>query len=274
MSKCPVCKNDCSSLDRICSVCGFPNPVVSFVSLADAEEWRVKTLEPCLSVWNTVQNKLHSQVNIGTNTSHSVFEGDAVEYRLNDLPDGTVEIAKFVGFETQELIVPNRICGKSVSGIGVSAFEDCKEIEVITITEGIQNIEPRAFAGCTSLRIVNFPTTLKRIGINDRKYVGSFSSCNRLNNIICPPNLKEIGAWTFMHCESLTSISINDGLDTLGEFAFSNCKALSSIYIPNSVIHIGPNGVFMDTNNITILCNPGSEILAYARKNRLRIAKA
>lgn len=51
MPKCPVCKSDCQFHDLKCSLCGFPDPCIEFVSHADAEEWRIKTLEPSRAVW-------------------------------------------------------------------------------------------------------------------------------------------------------------------------------------------------------------------------------
>lgn len=56
MKKCPVCKTECTANDKMCPECGFPDPTIEFVSYADAEEWRDKTLEPCRSVWRKNQD--------------------------------------------------------------------------------------------------------------------------------------------------------------------------------------------------------------------------
>lgn len=52
---------------------------------------------------------------------------------------------------------------KAIKSIGNSAFNDCKSLSSITLPEGLINIEAYVFEGCTSLSILSYPSTLKKL---------------------------------------------------------------------------------------------------------------
>lgn len=80
-------------------------------------------------------------------------DGD-LEYTV--LKDGTLEIRGFAGDETREIIIPETVRGKKVTGIGDAAFMDCTSLTSVTIPDSVTKIGGYAFSGCTSLETVNY----------------------------------------------------------------------------------------------------------------------
>lgn len=113
-----------------------------------------------------------------------------------------------------EVVIPDTINGYPVVGIGVCAFEDT-DIEKITLPEGVQFIEERAFAHCEKLQTVNFPYTLEII--EDE----AFEGCEELMSLDFPRNLKCIGDCAFRFCDTIKSIKV-PGHTRLGRGAFDN----------------------------------------------------
>ena len=99
-----------------------------------------------------------------------------------------------------------------VKVIGQSAFAWCSNLTGVTIPDGVEKIEERAFdkSGITSLELPDSVTVIE-------------------NNAL-------------INCSSLTSLKLSANLTTIGSYAFSSI-AVESIVIPASVTKIG-NYVF------------------------------
>lgn len=68
---------------------------------------------------------------------------------------------------------------------------------------------------------------------------GIFKSNLKLEKVIIPENVREIGAYAFSGCSSLNSIDLPQSLEVIGDDAFSGCFKLTDITIPDGVSHIG-----------------------------------
>jgi hypothetical protein len=77
------------------------------------------------------------------------------------------------------------------------------------------------------------------IGYNDTIYTvtaigdSAFAGCTTIQSITYPSTLTAIGACAFQNCSSLSTICIPDSIKYLGRYAFQGCTALSSIILPN-----------------------------------------
>ncbi len=114
-------------------------------------------------------------------------------------------------------------------------------ITSIKIPEGVETIEPYAFAKLTALEEIELPSTLTRIG------VGAFYGCESLKKI----NLKYakfINENAFANCTSLSSVEL-DNVVAIGNYAFANCK-LEQLYLPLSAQSLGI-GAFANNANIS-----------------------
>ena len=113
------------------------------------------------------------------------------DYEYSVLNDGTVEITDYNG-SAEKVDIPKTIDGKTVTKIGVSAFEDCTNFKSITIPDSVTEIGWTAFSGC-----------------------------KRLISITIPDSVTWIGSCAFQDCARLTSITLPDGVTSIGVHAFS-----------------------------------------------------
>lgn len=112
------------------------------------------------------------------------------------------------------------------------SFKDAS-FSKVTISEGVTEIGPYAFSGCSQLVSVSLPSTVTTIGES------AFSSCSVLTSIDFQNGLTEIGTNAFYSCKAMESISIPEGVKKIGDRAFEKCSALTNAYIPASVTEIG-----------------------------------
>ena len=97
-------------------------------------------------------------------------------------------------------VVPHTIQTVNITGgtrIENSAFEGCKSIRRIVLSEGITNIGDSAFANCKSLKTVDLPESLISIGEK------AFFSCISLSRILIPRSVTSIGKDAFCGCKNL-----------------------------------------------------------------------
>lgn len=97
-------------------------------------------------------------------------------------------------------------------------------MQIITVEAPVDNLPLAAFAGCSALREVILPESLKNIGPQ------AFKNCISLSKVIFPEGLESIGAQAFMNCASLRGIiRIPNSVKTIGLNAFKNTRA--TLYI-------------------------------------------
>lgn len=85
-----------------------------------------------------------------------VFEDEMLtegDYQYQGRKDGTVQITKYLGTESQ-VKVPARIAGKAVTSIRKFAFQNCVGLTSLELPESITSIGEFAFDGCTQLELV------------------------------------------------------------------------------------------------------------------------
>ena len=115
-------------------------------------------------------------------------------------------------------------------------------LKEVTIT-GYKGIGNFAFGGCTSL----ISGEVTKIDFD------AFFGCTSLKSISIPNSVKSIGQRAFSSCKSLTNMVIPNSVTSIEDLAFSECTSLMTIFIPNSVKSLG-NSVFYNCDNLTINC--------------------
>ena len=136
------------------------------------------------------------------------------------------------------------------------------------IPQGIQEIRPSAFLGCTSLTSVTIPDSVTTIGSF------AFERCSGLTDVTIPDSVVTMYANPFKDCASLTTIRVSpehpvlavingvlfekatktlicypigktetsysapQGIQVIGSYAFYDCKSLTNVTIPDSVTTI------------------------------------
>lgn len=127
--------------------------------------------------------------------------------------------------------------------VGGCAFEECTNLETIFFSttnntpSSMEEIENDAFANCSKLNNIQFPTSLCRIGRN------AFSGCISIKKIIFPESLQEISINAFARCSALEHVHVPNSLREVGRNAFFDCPKLTAIHLPEfvPVNHINDN---------------------------------
>lgn len=157
-----------------------------------------------------------------------IIEGDIViPDRLDGYPVVGLGNELFSDCENlRSIVIPG-----SVASIGRFAFSNCAALEKVTLSDGLIRIDGYAFYECYELRSIEIPDSVESIGTGAFSYSG-------LEDIKLSSSLKVISRDCFENSE-LRNVVIPDGVETIEEWAFCNCWALESVSIPDSVTNIG-----------------------------------
>ena len=120
-----------------------------------------------------------------------------------------------------------------------------KEKNVI-IPSGITRI-CGAFMGNDRLESVIIPQGVTDIGMS------AFRDCRNLKAVTIPNSVNYIGLWAFTNCEKLQSVVFPDSITYIDGGAFCNCSSLSNIAIPLNTLQIG-GSAFANCDSIKRVC--------------------
>lgn len=179
----------------------------------------------------------------------------------------------------------NKYLGTSLSfsesfvKISSGCFNDCPNLSELTFHEGLEEIGGSTFCGCSSLKNLILPSTLKsmpycfqggtlenlEIGGNDAIFASSgeggtiynISAKNLVirggtiySNVFNRKNIETLalngtvkwnGTGQFATCSELRSVSIGKGISSIPVSCFTSCGLLNNVVIPDSVTEIGVN---------------------------------
>lgn len=174
---------------------------------------------------------------------------------------------------TEGVIVPPDVVririDPSVDVIPGEAFKNCQKFEEVILYEGLIEIGRCAFFRCPSLKHINIPSTVEKIG--EYAFVnpdvtfkgcllekvelseglleignGAFRECASLRHISIPLTVTKIGDHCF-HSASLASIGLHDGVELIEQWGFCSCR-FTKFRLPPLVTKI--TGVFSKCENM------------------------
>ena len=135
-----------------------------------------------------------------------------------DASSGTIK--KYKGTAT-DVVIPEKINGKTVTTIGKGAFGR-KKLTSVVIPEGVETIGQGAFMG-NLFASIKLPSTVKKI---DNQ---AFMANKNLKTINFPDSLKTIGHSIFMGDKALEGeLTLGSNLELLDRFTFGNITKSSS----------------------------------------------
>ena len=127
-----------------------------------------------------------------------------------------------------------------VKVIAAEAFANCRNLESVSLPNGLVTIGDRAFSG-TALMGISIPSSVKRIGSS------AFSDCGGLSAIALPDGLQYIGGSAFSGCDLLSSIEIPASVTTMFEDVFNGCSSLESVTFKGNCPVMGVWSFYADT---------------------------
>lgn len=176
-----------------------------------------------------------------------------------EVVDGEITITGCESSATGEIEIPSEIDSMPVTGIGISAFYRCREIESVVIPDTVTSIGDWAFLGCHMLGNIEMSENLVSIGEN------AFSECASLEKIDLGDKLTHIGDNAFHYCRKLTDITIPEGVVSRLDGAFNRCDSLKEITIPSSVEVVGYHSISYCSSLEAVVFEEGvTELMDYA----------
>lgn len=120
-------------------------------------------------------------------------------------------------------------CSTRNDTIGRNAFRDLSKLITVSLPNSVKVIQPGALCNCTKLKSVVLPEKLQSIqgGWND----GAFANCISLTDVKFKA-CENIGNHVFYSCNALNHITLPSDLKTIDEYAFAYCHNLHSVDFP------------------------------------------
>lgn len=122
------------------------------------------------------------------------YDGSDFEYVDASKAD-SIEITGYYGTD-KDIVIPEKIKGKTVVAIGESAFSS-PYITSVEIPDTVTTIRTKAFFQCSELKTVRMSESIESIGDS------AFFLCPKLESILLPPSLKNLEGGAFYGCENL-----------------------------------------------------------------------
>ncbi len=138
---------------------------------------------------------------------------------------------------------------KGAGEVGVQALSGYKNLEEVTVEEGVTKIDTRAFTDCTKLKTLHLADSIATIGWQ------AFEACKSLTEIVFPRGLRTTEADICCDCKQLEKVTFQDGVETIGDNAFGGCGKLKSVTLPDSITSIG-HDAFNYCSSLTELVLP------------------
>ncbi len=124
--------------------------------------------------------------------------------------------------------------------VNQKAFKGCTALTTFSFANTVRTIGANCFNGCTGLLSVHLPeyknlsnAQIKMLGTDSRKFSSiaeaAFMGCTSLTLIEIPSTTSEIAKNAFKGCTALTRISIPENVKVIKSNAFADCS--SSLYI-------------------------------------------
>lgn len=160
-------------------------------------------------------------------------------YRVNQ-DNKTCTVIDYIGEQSGDLIIPDKIDGYTVTAIESYAFYYCTGFDgKLVIPENVRSINQAAFAGCYNLTAVEMADS----------------------------KVEFIGKGAFAGCQAISEIVLPDALNTLSEYAFCDCVALESVTFGKHIVSV-EYGVLEFLENMPVMKAPsGSCVEEYASAN-------
>lgn len=182
------------------------------------------------------------------------FTVGGLKYEVIDESNKTVRITGYTSVSANLTIpasVKNGTVTYAVTEIGEAAFAENTTITSVTISEGIELLEGKAFGKCTNLSKVTLPNSLTEA---DTAYssawggwCGPFTGCSKLATVNLPSKMTKVPNNLFRGATGISGIVIPNTVTEIGDAAFSDCTGLKNITLSSNLRKIGAEAFYKCT---------------------------
>ncbi len=150
------------------------------------------------------------------------FEVSGIEYKIWG---DKVVVSSADG---KDVVIPSTVTidGEeyAVTDIAAGAFSG-SDVESVVIPASVTTIARDSFAGCSTLRSVDFGA------VKMSSFNLDFTGCTSLSEIEFPADMTALNG-SFAGCESLTSLDFPETLTYIGSYVFKGCTGLTEVRMP------------------------------------------
>lgn len=160
--------------------------------------------------------------------SKSLIEGCS----SSEIPEDCDTIAEnaFAGTGIEEAIIPDNI-----KSIKENAFENCEDLETLSIGSNVEDITTGSFAGCSSLSTISVnednPTYDSRDDSNAVIETATDSIVVGCVNTTIPDTVLRIAPKAFKGQSSMVTFTLPEQIESVGSEAFSDCTSLDTFTV-------------------------------------------
>ncbi|HAJ41023.1 MAG TPA: hypothetical protein DCM22_10885, partial [Lachnospiraceae bacterium] len=114
-------------------------------------------------------------------------------------------------------------------------------------------------------------TIPKTVTINNVKYqvtgiaAKTFKNSKKLQTVVIPDTVTEIGTGSFEGCKKLKSVTIGKNVTSIGKNAFKNCKNLKKITVKSTKLKKVGKGALTGINRKCVIKVPKKQLKSYKR---------
>ena len=208
--------------EMFCSIDGVLYGKDSSNTLAKVPNGRttITILKECQTIWSEAFTNNDSLLEIAVETGNTAFssiDGNLYSY------DKEKFIKYAAGKTEKEFYIP-----QNVKTIDYRAFAGAN-LNDIFIPDSVENIDRAVFENCKNIERISLPDGISKIS----DFMFNFSG---ISDVLIPSTVTEIGRCAFQQCKNLTSITIPKSMESIGDGSFAQCTNLTDIYYDGTAV--------------------------------------
>lgn len=177
----------------------------------------------------------------------AVYEG-VLEYTRVD--DGYA-VSATEGYAGVNVVIPEEYNGMPVTEVAENAFSGCTSMKTLRIPDSVKRVGRGALSGCTSLESIVLPfvgaSADTPVGVNNKGMAhmfglsggSSWAKDYGLKQVTVTDAATVIPNGAFEGMTSLQYVNLGENITEIGARAFSNCSNLVSVTLPEKCVSIG-----------------------------------
>lgn len=157
----------------------------------------------------------------------------------------------------KSVVIPEKLGGKSVVGIGDGVFMHMNELDTITIPDTVISVGKDAFYGTKFYNSQNNWTADKQLYLGDILLDVDYKA---RGDIRIKDGTRVIADFAVAYSKSIKTVTLPDSVEYIGKGAFEQCSKLTAINVNSAnKSYTSQSGVLFDKKINTLVCYPAAK---------------